>query len=585
MTPEQLAYWNAAPPRDMGELDAAPRDFGELDAGPVRDMGEIDAGAPVGTPSWDAEAGAPPAPTALSVAREAPPPPADYYGPPPPVRDMGELDAPPAPEGAIGFQIPAGARAAAATANVAPKPAGPSGPAKPSEASALNKTLLGTYDTEKEATRDVGQSEQMRADLLAQRGYELAQEKQAQQEAAAVEAADRAARLKQYQEETQRQIDDVRSQTIQPNRAYSDGGSAALAVFGGVLGGLYQGLNKLQSNPFIDQMNKVIDRDIAAQEHDLATKRSGILDRKSLLADMRDTYKDEALAKAQAKNLYFEAAKEKLQAEAATYDSPIVKARVDMAVAGLTRAQTQLRLDQMAKEAAARAQAAAAKNAQIQKDFDNRLAAAKQHNENRKTDIEQQKADQEAGKKDEAQTAALAKEMADPKLVNARKTIDDIKKKVMRGTNPETGAAEYDNKTRIPGTGQGAETREALFPGQPPLAANLIPGYGAAHYVGKLSDEERIGKLEWSRLFDAYRVEVTGAGAGTEELDRLKKSFQGSNTAAEQQAAIRLADEMLSSRESRIKAGVNPEVARKYDARVNQEQGARPAPVRREPVK
>jgi hypothetical protein len=564
------------PPRDMGEIDA-----------PVTDMGEIDA--PVATPSWDAEAAAPSAPTALTALRDAPTPPvavpADYYGP---VRDMGELDAPAAPppaappEQAIGFQIPASAPRTAGQ----PAPTRPAGPPPgPSEMSKANKAFRASYDVDKAATQEGAHTEEMRADLMAQRQQELAQQKQEAAEQAAVKAADEAKRIQDYQAETQRQIDDVRAQKIQPNRAYSDSGSAAMAIFGGVLGGLYQGLNKLSSNPFIDQMNRVMDRDIDAQKADLATKKEGIADRKSLLAEMRATYKDEALAIAQAKNLYLEGAKEHLAAEAATYDSPAIQSRADLAINALSREQTKLDLQRLQQEAAQRAAAAHAAEHQRQVDFENRLKLHGAQLEERKVGVEEQKAINEAGKKDEAQTAALSKELSDPKLVEARRTIDDLKPKVMRGVNPTTGAAEYDNKTRIPGTGQGADTREALFPGQPSLASNLIPGYGAAHYVGKLSDEERIGRLEWNRLFDAYRVAVTGAGAGEGELVRLEKSFHGANTPAEQQAAIRLADEALRAREDRIKAGVSPEIARKYDARVKQETGARPGTVQREPVR
>jgi hypothetical protein len=446
------------------------------------------------------------------------------------------------------------------------------------------RELRGSYDKDKDAIARGTEAERAKTEFIAAGASQLAQERQDDAAIQALEAANAQKHFEDYSAETQRQIDDIRTQKIRPPEILQ-GAGGVMAVLGGAVGGLYMGINRLSSNPFIDNLNRTIDREIATQEKNLATQKESIAERKGVLADMRATYKDAALARLQARNIYFEAAKEQLASDAATYDSQAIQSRADQAIAAISREQTKLDIDQAIKKAAAAQAAAAAAEHRRQVDFENRLKLQEMQNKTITANAQAAKDFRAGGEKAQEQSQTLAKELSDPKLVEARRTIDDIKSKVMRAQGPN-GEAAYDNTTRIPGTGRSADTREDLFPGEKPgIAAGFIPGYGVAHSVGKLSPEERIGRQEWNRLFDAYRVAVTGAGASVEELDRLKASFQGANTPAEQQAAIRLADASLVDRESRIKAGVPNEVARAYDARVRQEQAARVGPVRREPVK
>ncbi len=411
------------PPVDLGDIDEV-RDLGELDA-PANYYGDAAATIPSAPGAHFGPAGAPPVDSGAYY----------NYNPPPdaPPRDLGEIDPPAAytnrwnapgfehvpPKGAmLGRSAPPDGKsgqyvrapkpelAPAGPANIpdgpspkdnkefaalmstlgkgdkpaAPKPSGGGGPSGPSAYDKATKALRGTYDDEKAALQRGTNAEMDRAAEMAQGAHEIAQRKMEDQAVQQTEAETQARHFETYQQETQRQIDDVKSQTIQPNRAYSDSGSAALAVIGGVLGGIYQGLNKLEKNPFIEQMNKVMDRDIAAQEHDLATKKGAIGERKSLLADMRATYKDEALAKLQAKNLYYEGAKEDMLARAATYDSPAIQAKADQAVTALSREQAKLDINEAMRKAAAAQAGAAAAEHRRQIDFKNRLDLQDMHN-------------------------------------------------------------------------------------------------------------------------------------------------------------------------------------------------------------
>ena len=266
----------------------------------------------------------PPAPEPAGPMVSAPPPPdpaMSYYGagPPPPPSPAPPPSPPLVPQGppgklaasdfGFGGDVPPPPKPASPAAPQAPPPVttipevtvaghaaprGGGGPSGPSALDRANAAYRGTFDQDKADLQSGADAEKAKAELMASGMGELARSKMDEQQTAEFEAAHQAETFKKYQDETQRQIDAVRTQTINPNRAYADSGSAVTAVIGGILGGIYQGLNRLQSNPFIDQMNKNIDRDIAAQEHDIAVKKGGIEDRKSLYAEMRATYKDEA---------------------------------------------------------------------------------------------------------------------------------------------------------------------------------------------------------------------------------------------------------------------------------------------------
>jgi hypothetical protein len=424
------SYWG--PPLDLGEIDPPVRDLGELggppvghvtDLGeidpPVRDFGEIapspDEARGMTTEQYWGPATAPP-----PVAPSSPPPP---MGPPPSIASLRDgsaamnaelAGAPPKPAGPTKEQTDAAAalayyggagRPAKAQTRSGGGGAGGGGPRGPSPYDKANTALRGTYDEDKSALQRGASAEQTRADLLATGAADIAQRKMNDESLQQLEAADAAQHFKDYSAETQRQIDDVKSKVIEPNRAYSDTANTLVAIIGGAMGGIYQGLNHLTSNPFIDQMNKNIDREIDVQEKNLRTKKEGIGERKGLLAEMRATYKDESLAKLQARNLYYEGAKDELLARAAEYDSPAIKSRVDQAVTALSREQAKLDLNEAIRKASAAAAAAGAAERQRKADFEDRLKLQHMQNETLTANANASKAVKEGGK-DEADTVA-----------------------------------------------------------------------------------------------------------------------------------------------------------------------------------
>lgn len=221
--------------------------------------------------------------------------------------------------------------------------------------------LLGTYDTEGEALQRQATAEGDRAAMVGDRRTDLARQ---QQEDAAIHAAelDEAQRgFDAHMSELQRQVDEVRAKKIDPDRLMKTDGMAARAVVGGVIGGLYMGLNHLDHNPFLDDLNRQIDRDIAAQEKDIDNERHGVADKMTLLSQQRAAFKDHDLAKLATRSAMYEATKNAIEAEAAQYEQPLVQACADQALAALTREKDK---NDLAFKTQAQQQAAAAAAAQ-----------------------------------------------------------------------------------------------------------------------------------------------------------------------------------------------------------------------------
>lgn len=262
-----------------------------------------------------------------------------------------DVAGPPTPERAADLK-----RWSDAEARLHPKAHGGAGNPDPFGEKAAQKALLGTYDTEANAVRAGSQAE--RAKILA-RGEQLETLSRQQEEDAAIqraEADDASRRFDEHMAETQRQLDEIREKKIDPSQIMHKPGMVPLAIVGGVMGGLFQGITGSKTNPFIDELDKQIDRNIAAQEKDIDTGLKAGQQRMTLLGEMRASFKDHAMAKMQARNLYYESFKQGIEAEAAKFDDPIAKARAEQAVAAIQRPQAQLQL-QIAQ--AARAQAAA----------------------------------------------------------------------------------------------------------------------------------------------------------------------------------------------------------------------------------
>lgn len=247
---------------------------------------------------------------------------------------------------------------------------------------AATDALIGTYGAQKDVQTKVGAAHEDNAVLLADQHREIARRQEEDAAIDRLEAEQREKHFEQSQNEIQQQIDDVRSKKIDPTRLMRDKGMGVVAVVGGLLGGLYQGLTKSAKNPFLEDLDRMIDRDIAAQEKDLDTQKAGIQDRMNLLGQQRQTFRDAQTAKLQARNLYYESAKEQLAAQAAQYQGTLEGLRAQEGYVAVDRQQKEIELQLARQRQQAAAQAAASGLAQLKQirdlyreTFDKMLAA------------------------------------------------------------------------------------------------------------------------------------------------------------------------------------------------------------------
>lgn len=340
------SYWGAEPPPPVIELDE-PLPYQPNPGAPnyQPNPGVTKAVAPP----------APPAPVALG------------HVPEPPVIELDEPTPKPKP------MVPSGPTAAddaaleaynaSLTAKPHPTTSAPAGKPNPDPfgIKAANAKILGSFDESKAATANVAHGQAAGAGQIAH--LEGVASRRRQEEAQAQVAAEETA-LKKYDEqiaETQRQLDDVRSKRIRPMRMMEEGnGLGVAAIIGGIFGGIYQGLHGLKSNPFLDDLNRMIDRQMAADEKNIDNQRASLGQKMSLLQQQRAVYQDARVAKLAAKNIYYEAVREEITAQAKAHDAPLIEQRARIALAELDRAQGEVQR-QFGKEAQANAYAQASR--------------------------------------------------------------------------------------------------------------------------------------------------------------------------------------------------------------------------------
>lgn len=246
------------------------------------------------------------------------------------------------------------------------RPAGGGGPANPDPygRKAAEARLLQTYDAQAKAQEDMSVAEADRAAVRASRLNELSDLKLDDAYHERAMQLDYDERNAKMTAEAQRQLDEVRKQKVDPDRLMKGEGMQFAAIVGGMLGGMYMGLNKLQSNPFIDQLNKRIERDINTQETNIDNARKGAAEQMNLVREQRAVWKDAQMARLQTRALAYESVLTSIDAEAARADAPIAQARAEQAKQAILREKSTLERDIAARREQLAASAAASQAAQ-----------------------------------------------------------------------------------------------------------------------------------------------------------------------------------------------------------------------------
>ena len=224
---------------------------------------------------------------------------------------------------------------------------------------AAQKGLLGTYDAREDALRQIATAEADKAAVVGDHRAELARRHSEDASIAQMEQQYAAEHFEAKMTDLERQLDDVATKKVDPKRLMKETpGLGFLAVLGGAVGGFYQGLTRSGENPFLKELNTMIDRDISAQEKEIDSAQRNAGAKMGLLAQQRALFQDTQQAKLATQAMYYQAAEDELMAEAARYDQPIYKARAEEAAQSI-RAEKQGLLIRIGEQQRAASMAAA----------------------------------------------------------------------------------------------------------------------------------------------------------------------------------------------------------------------------------
>lgn len=357
-TPEEEAmfanYYGAAPQPPPAPTVAAPAQPTPFEPGPAEDdaiAAAYFAGQPRPAPSaatlesaiGAANAGAPP-----PAAPPAAPPPPSVGLPPVSMTRPGDLFGQrAAPAQAPGREAVAGPtpeddaafKAAVATKGEwvsapPPRPVGHGGGGKPNQdpygIRGAQHGVIDSYAAREASMRQAAMVDEQKAAVIGGEATELARRRQEDAELAGREQQTADDDFSGRMQSLQKQMDDVRAKKVDPTRATKDIGF--LAVIGGMMGGLYMGLTKGQENPFLRDLDRMIDRDIAIQERAIDKEERGVGNQMNVLGMQRAQFKDSQAAKMATRIMYYEAAQSQIEADAARFDSAIRKELAEEAV-------------------------------------------------------------------------------------------------------------------------------------------------------------------------------------------------------------------------------------------------------------
>ena len=257
----------------------------------------------------------------LAAGRLAPPPPA--APPPPPAPIKGSFATPAAPAGA-----PSADQPLLTNVNL-PKPQTVTSKAHYEDLGGPElRRMMG--DAEK-AQGEAGE-QQLGADLSkslakAQTAEDLAALYNQRADQDVAQEKRRQATLASYQEQQEQMMDDVRNAKVDPSRFFKRQGT--MGNIAGVLAAAMTGYVSAltgRKNEYLEQLDNVINRDIAAQQDAITNKKAALAEGKNLFAQKMQQFGDERVAHAAAKADMISAIQAKGEQLAASADTQQARA-------------------------------------------------------------------------------------------------------------------------------------------------------------------------------------------------------------------------------------------------------------------
>lgn len=211
------------------------------------------------------------------------------------------------------------------------------GPAVPSGPSPLTQ-MRQAYDQQASATRDLTSAQLSQNEAQTTGDAQVAQLQREQAEGAA-------ARAKEQQEQSARQLAEIHrlgneaaAKKIDPDRWWhnQNTGAKVLYAISAALGGFAAGWTHTP-NAALEDINRHIDHDIAAQRMDIEQAHGKVSDAKSVLAEMYNRYGNMDKAEAATKLLQINALTNDTKAQVAAAGSPAIEANGRLVLANLAQ--------------------------------------------------------------------------------------------------------------------------------------------------------------------------------------------------------------------------------------------------------
>lgn len=360
--------------------------------------------------------------------------------------------------------------------------------------------------------------------------------------------------------------DDLAKTKIDTRRLFrnADAGTQFSMWTGAVLGGFLAGVNGT-SNTSLDRLEKIVDRDIRAQETELDSKKASLSARNTIFGQMLSETGDRRVAAQATRNLMLEAAKLNIKAKADELGIPEIRTQAELIAKGIEEKQqayaTKLAEDALAAYQRQVAAAAAARAAQEQRALDNALKVAELNIKGKHAEAELLKAGKDAGKEDNAAITEASKRLGDPDLVSDGALLRSMMRHIRKGDGGERSVMGFDTPSKV---------KMGAVKG---LTFGLLPDSAASRVA--LGDEERIARQDWEQLALLFRKRTTGSGGSEQELADIRKTYEGAGSNAERLAVLDRLFEIQQKRERAATAVLNDQQKSEMDRR-NARDGATP---------
>ena len=434
---------------------------------------------------------------------------------------------------------------------------------------------FGTLDEQRDLVERGGELKGDRIDATAHIQELDAARKHRDAEVMQQHQADVGAKHDAFLARNQQLVDDIASEKIDTSRAFANksiGEKVLLTIAGALSGAAGQGPQ------FMQRMDNMISEDVKAQMADIDNKKAKVSARQNLFGQMMAESGDRRVAEMQTKQLMWESAKQRMDAESSRLGIPEVTNNAQMNMNAIVDQRLNPLRVQMTGEALRAAQAQAAAAAAAQRAAEERawtrgMQVAEFGLKQDAQKIEMAKLDGKDKDDLNAETQKLGAALSDPKLASGRAAVENSKKRL--GINEDgtvaldkNGKPVVDQSEGLPGVGPLGDFRDKYAPR--PTGFNVVnPLSWGVHAAVGLSGDERVSRGDWDKMALDYQVRVTGSGGSEAQMRQIASAFAGAKTPQEQRAAVAEADAVYRQIEARHKAGYSDAANKKFADRLN----------------